>query len=263
MKSAELHTMARRYLMDRTRKLYAQYAALPAHQDESGRYTDEAQRIFPRYHLTEALLLEVERLDPDHLPAPEPLAAALATAATNAQSAFTRPPLEPIRREAVDAERDRFRTTLRTWLSSDADVEPLPYRRVLTDDEAAVWRGRLHERWGVVAHNWHPLISDRAAPEVLVFDDNAMWDGPGVRLVHEALADLGRPRVFEWLEDGVCRIVDTALAEPRYTGLEGVWTDETLDWIAYASHELTITFGGTLADRVRDGLRSYEDQSAK
>jgi hypothetical protein len=53
--------------------------------------------------------------------------------------------------------------------------------------------------------------------------------------------------VVELREYGAHYLLDVDLFAPRYTGAEGVWTDETLDWLAYASHEGTVAFGGTLA----------------
>jgi hypothetical protein len=40
---------------------------------------------------------------------------------------------------------------------------------------------------------------------------------------------------------------DVDIFVPRYTGPEGFWSDEYHDWIAYASHEGTVAFGGALS----------------
>ncbi|MBE1498164.1 hypothetical protein H4696_005264 [Amycolatopsis lexingtonensis] len=42
-------------------------------------------------------------------------------------------------------------------------------------------------------------------------------------------------------------LIDVDLVAPRYTGAEGVWSDDPLTWVAYASHEGTVAFGGRLA----------------
>ncbi|PWK84672.1 hypothetical protein C8D88_108288 [Lentzea atacamensis] len=55
--------------------------------------------------------------------------------------------------------------------------------------------------------------------------------------------------------------LDLDLFEPVYTGAEGVWTDDTLDWIAYASHESSVAFAGTLADRLRATWTDPDDWS--
>ncbi|PWK84671.1 hypothetical protein C8D88_108287 [Lentzea atacamensis] len=131
MESATLHTMARRYLRSRNGKLYAEYAALPPERRRRlGDHTDEEKRIFPRQNVVAAMLREIERLDPDDLPPPDRLAA-LATAATTAQSVFTTD-LGPIEAEAAAAERELFRRSIKSWpAAKDLVVEPLGYRRVL------------------------------------------------------------------------------------------------------------------------------------
>jgi hypothetical protein len=60
------------------------------------------------------------------------------------------------------------------------------------------------------------------------------------------LHELGGRRVTELREDGLDYLLDVENA-PRHTGVEGVWSDNTLSWIAYASHEGTVALGGRLA----------------
>jgi hypothetical protein len=65
--------------------------------------------------------------------------------------------------------------------------------------------------------------------------------------VRGTLRELGGRRVTERREDGIDYLLDVDIVEPRYTGVEGVWSDDTLSWIAYASHEGTVALGGHLA----------------
>ncbi|WP_439655879.1 hypothetical protein ACSHWB_25945 [Lentzea sp. HUAS TT2] len=260
MESAALHTMARRYLMSRNGKLHAEYEALPhAARRRFGGYSEEEKRIFPRYNVVAAILREVERLDPDDLPPPARLATALA-AATSAHSVFTTD-LDSIEAEATAEERDLFRTSVKSWLAAkDLLVEPLPYRRVFSDEEVEQWRSRLADRWGTRRTMWHPLITQDVPRDVLVVDSAAMWDGNGFELVREALQDMGLRRVVEIREHGDpgC-LLDLDEFAPVYTGAEGIWTDDTLDWIAYASHESSVAFGGTLAERLRTSWPDVAD----
>lgn len=274
MDSTTLHTMARRYLMSRDEKLHAEYATLA----NDGRnsfvlgYTKEARRIFPRYNVVAAMLREVERLDPDDLPPSNQLASALATIAVTAQSDVTRP-RGRTEAEAIGAERERFRESIKSWSTArNLVVEPLGYRRVLSDEESAHWRRELTRRWGLDGTMWHPLITADVPEDVLVVDASAMYDGPGIQLVRESLAGMNRHRVIEIREPGdPDSRLDLDLFEPTYTGAEGVWTDETHDWIAYASHEHSVAFGGTLAERLRTswpdladwGWTPWWDQPAK
>ncbi|MFJ6673307.1 hypothetical protein ACIQMJ_19530 [Actinosynnema sp. NPDC091369] len=75
-----------------------------------------------------------------------------------------------------------------------------------------------------------------------------MWDEPeAVTHVRTALRAARGGRVTELSEHGEDYLIDLDLVAPRYTGAEGVWSDDTLTWIAYASHEGTVAFGGHLA----------------
>ncbi|MGW5052604.1 hypothetical protein [Actinokineospora sp. NPDC004072] len=248
MESWELHVVARRYLAARYDELVETYAGLPDQGRTAGDYSDEAKRIYPRYNAVAAMLEEVERLDPDDLPELDRLAADLAAAAFVAQSPFTKPPMEQVEAEVIEDERLRFRQLIPVWMANPPPaVVPMKYRRVLRQEESADWRRRLEARWGLVDLCWHPQIEDSVPEDVLVLRGRSMWDGPGVDRVREALRGMGRLRVVELREYGADRLLDVEGVEPRYTLAEGVWTDETLDWIAYASHEGTIAFGGTLA----------------
>lgn len=53
-------------------------------------------------------------------------------------------------------------------------------------------------------------------------------------------------RVWELreLETDTNKEIDLALLEPVYTGAEGYWTDASLDWLVYASHESSVTVAG-------------------
>lgn len=262
VESATLHTMARRYLMSRNGKLHAEHAAVVR---ASGRaasgHTDEEKRIYPRYHVVDAMLSEVERLDPGDLPPLDRLAAELATAATTAQSIFTAN-LGAIEAEVTGAERDLFRRSIKSWLTAkDLAVEPLPYRRVFGDEEAQAWRRRLEQRWGFERNGtaWHPIIGD-VPEDVIALHADAIWDGRGIELVREALAGMGLRRVVEIREHGdPGSLLDLEAFTPTCTGAEGTWTDETLDWIAYASHESSVAFGGTLAERLRTSWTDLAD----
>lgn len=86
------------------------YAALPdpARVADGYHYSAEAQRIFPRYHVVAAMLVQVERLDPDALPAVPDLVEILNEAADTAQSSLT-PPASPAEQaEAAAEERSLF-----------------------------------------------------------------------------------------------------------------------------------------------------------
>ncbi|GAA3149452.1 hypothetical protein [Nonomuraea roseoviolacea] len=250
MDAVTLHTAARRYLMERYDELEDEYAALP----DEGRsafgysYRREAWRIFPRYNVIAAILEHVERLDPDRLPEFADLVDALSEAAETAQSPFTQPASNRTEAKAMAEERRLFQSILQDWATrADLPVEPLPYRRVLTPAESAERQKQLRQRWGLVGRSWHPMLAEPTPPDVLVLMEASMWSEQALAQVRAALHDMSGGRVTELREYGADYLVDVEMFAPHYTGAEGVWSDDTLTWIAFASHEGTVAFGGRLA----------------
>ncbi|WP_184725091.1 hypothetical protein [Streptosporangium saharense] len=245
-----LHVAARRYLMGRYDELADRYGELPnrGRAVDGYNYSPEAWRIFPRYNVVAAILEQVERLDPDHLPEFSALVDALAEAADTAQSPFTQPESNEAAAKVMAEERHLFQSTLQGWVTRDGlRVEPLPYRRVLTPAESAERQEQLQQRWGLEGRSWHPMLAGPIPPDVLVLTEASIWDEQGLAQVRTALIEMDGGRVTELREYGADYLVDVELFEPQYTGAEGVWSDDTLTWIAFASHEGTVTFGGQLA----------------
>jgi len=244
-----LHDTARRYLAHRFAELSERYSQLPGQGRcaDGFRYTDQARSIFPRYNVVDAILVEIERLDGDALPEPAELANAMVLAAAEAQSLLTRSDSEIETRVMAD-ERARFATQVRSWLvTADLYAEPVGYRRTLTTAESVDWRERVAARWGLRDLMWHPMISADVPRDVLNVRADSVWEEPTVEAIRRTLSALGVARVVELREYGPEYLLDLHLMAPRYTGAEGVWADESLSWIAYASHEATVAFGGTLA----------------
>lgn len=100
---------------------------------------------------------------------------------------------------------------------------------------------------GVQNGCWHPLLSSSVPHDVLVLTGESMWEGNDVDQFRRVLRELGRRRVVELREYGADYLLDVEIVAPRYTGPEGLWIDEHHDWIAYASHEGTVAFGGVLS----------------
>ncbi|GAB1689727.1 hypothetical protein KRM28CT15_15300 [Krasilnikovia sp. M28-CT-15] len=240
-----LHRATRRYLIDRFDALSRRYAERD--HDVTG---PEAKRIHPRYNLVADILEQVERLDPDDLPDTESLAEVLLTAAEVEQPSDSLAG-DDIEVQAVLDERERYRSAVRTLPSRpDVQAAPLGYRRVLTADESAAWRIAMQRRWGVENGAWHPMLAGPVPPGVLVLTDAAVWRTDGVEVVRRVVRELGCQRVVELREYGADYLLDVEMFSPQYTGAEGLWTGLQDDWIAYASHEGTVAFGGSLAGAI-------------
>lgn len=197
-----LHDTARRYLAHRYAELSDRYARLP-HRGRAAdgcHYTAEARAIFPRYHVVDAILVEIERLDGDRLPDAARLADALCRAAGAAESVFTQPAGE-VEARAMAEERDRFVRQVRICVATpELRADPVGYRRVLAKDESAQWRARLAARWGLVDLMWHPMISADVPGDAVILRDDSMWEEPNVDVFRHALGRLGVRRVIELRE---------------------------------------------------------------
>lgn len=259
VESSNLHRAARRYLMERYDELCRKYAKLPRQRGADG-YSLRARRIFPRYHVVQAMLVEVERLDPDHLPDLQHLAAALDRAAWVAQSPFTDPAGDAVQADVMEHERGLFSSAVDNWMSMpDLKADPVDYRRVLTPEESSGWRTRLDERWGVQAMSWYPMLPAPVPPDVLVLTDAAMQSRVGIARVRKALQSMGGRRVVELREYGADYLLDLDLFAPTYNGAQGVWSDDRLDWVAFASHEGTVAFGGLIASALPTVWKNLND----
>ena len=259
-----LHNAARRYCIDEHAERWDRYQQLVAAHGErlttrsgSWEYSDAAFDLFPRYQVLEAIRTEVERLVPAEFESVEALRFMLEAAGETANDQFTKFE-HPVARRAADDERRRFVEFVRT-----ADIEKLshlprlPFRRVLLPAE----HGRLDQafarRWGRWGGGYRE-DGDQPA-DVVTLHVDAM-EAPGAYdAIRSALASRGIERVVELREWGDGLELETAAAEFTYNGGEGFWTAGDMDWMVYASHEASISFGGDwLVDVMRAHLPQFD-----
>ncbi|MET8260118.1 hypothetical protein ACFYPG_05970 [Micromonospora sp. NPDC005553] len=93
----------------------------------------------------DAILIEMERLDPDRLPSVHVVASMMLTAAESANSPFTEPSYDEVQARAMADERRLFAAKVQHWTAqTDFRSDPVPYRRVLAPQESSAWRTSLH-----------------------------------------------------------------------------------------------------------------------
>lgn len=239
-----LHTAARRHLAERHAHWVARYSEIGG--GRSTAYTRQERDTFPRYQAAAAMLEGVERLRAEELPSLSVARAQIAAAALEAQTIFTAPPREEIEARAMDEERAAFGRFIRELpVEALAAVEPLPYRRVLSEgEERRVWNA-LHDEWEVSGSYWYPLM-EVAREDVLAFQAPYFRRDVGGKAVQSILTARGISRLWELRESGACYEMDLDLLDPKYTGEEGFWCAPNAEpgWLIYASHEESITVGG-------------------
>ncbi|HEX8832455.1 MAG TPA: hypothetical protein VF705_14870 [Longimicrobium sp.] len=103
----------------------------------------------------------------------------------------------------------------------------------------------MENAWGVKARSWYPMDGIER-PGLLALHASAFDQAllAGGRL-HAILAAHGAEHVFELREGGGAHLIELAGLEPVYMVEEGFWCSDAMDWLLYASHEDSITVGGS------------------
>ena len=122
--------------------------------------------------------MKVEELDSDDLPPVGKLTGLLIKRAYAAQSPFTRP-RTPIPEQVMADERKLFADRVPQLAGEQDSVAPIPYRRTLSDEEGERWLASLQQRWGVVKHEWHPMLATAVPDDVLVLRQDGLFQGGG------------------------------------------------------------------------------------
>ncbi len=131
-------------------------------------------------------------------------------------------------------------------------------RQIRGSEREQLWK-RLADTWAVGAGYWHPL-AEVPRRDVLAFQAHYFNHAlvAGERL-HAILAARGVERAFELREGGSAYEIHPTGLDPVYTGDEGFWCSDAMDWILYASHENSLTVGGKwLLSQVKSAWPEWE-----
>jgi hypothetical protein len=253
-----LHTAVRRYCMDNHFYWSKKYSEMNTGGAGRSGYTDEHLMTFPRYNVLNAILIEVERYRPEDFKTFEEAKHFICLIANEAQSVSTKPPNGNIQQKAMDEERDKLCKFINQLTEEDlSSVEPLFYRRVLSNDERQKIWSELKSKWKISDHYWYPLSLEK--PEsVEAFQDSYFEREVGVGKLREILINHGVENVWEIREDEIDFELELSIFEPYYNGAEGFWCDSKFDWIIYASHESSITIGGWLLAEIKNVWSNWE-----
>lgn len=248
-----IHTAARHYCLERHAHWAELYMVMVrGNRDRDGyHYTPDALNTFPRYQILNAIRVELETIDPAGLSTFESARELAALAGETADDLFTRNPSEVVQERAMAEEREAFREYVLGLTRDDlAAVSPLAYQRVLSVDESKMVWTRLRARWRIEDGYWYPLTASRPA-DVAAFDTIAFGEGVLPQALQTVLQRRGVTRLWELREYGPEYEQEVTLFDPHYNGAEGYWSSGDMDWIVYASHEGSVTFGGWLLDELK------------
>jgi hypothetical protein len=258
-----LHTSIRRYCIERRSLWAGRYDELRAGgRDRKGReYSDEALSTFPRYLILDAMLEQIERYRPEEFASLEEAKECFGAIAdeTRLDERF----LGGLETKAIDEERGLLEEFIENQTGDSlSEVEPLFYRRVISETEENAIRASLKERWGIDHGYWFPLSNEGPA-DVEAFQDQYFESEVGTEKLEQILRSRGVTRVWEIGEGKRRYEVDVSHIEPYYYysgGEECFWGDETFDWIMYASHEGSLTIGGWLLDEIKTAWPNWPER---
>jgi len=235
-----LHMAARRYCMEHI-----------AHGDEW--YKTDLRTLPPagkdaidRSILHSYLLPEIERVVPADFATLDELRTFLISCSRTTE---VPPPTQgryPDQERTMDNERERFRSYVTSLSPHDLHlVQPLPYRRLLTEREADRLWWRLERRWGPRRDGfWYPLDGVTPPPQTVAFNDEwfALYVPPV--LLRQILARRGVKRIWQLTTWGHQYEMDLALLFSSYRQTEGYWMADKWEWVLHQSHEQSLTVAG-------------------
>lgn len=260
-----LHTAARRHCTDRTSEWNRRYAQLVAEgrarttiRAGDWEYTDAAYDAISRCNVLRAIFVEVERFVPRDFNSLEEGRAILSLAAETAQNAFTKSETRKTAVRAIEEERSQFATFIRSLTEDQLRcVPPLPFRRVLGDGEHNELHKLFTDKWG----KWYGgcVAPERSRPDTMTLHVVAMERSDGCASLRKIFADHHIRRLLELREFDEGHELDLDVAEFAYNGAEGFWTERQMEWMVYASHEASVTFGGAwLVSAVKSSFPEFE-----
>lgn len=255
-----LHTAIRRYCMENHFYWSEKYSQINTSGGGRSGYTDEQLSTFPRYNILSAILFEVEHYRPEDFNTFDEAKNFFCLVANEAESVFTKPPNGEIEQIAIREERNKLCEFINKLTEKDLlTVQCLFYRKVLSDAESKIVRGKLQTKWKISESYWYPL-SPQKPENVEAFQDSYFEKEVGAEKLQDILNNHGVERVWEIREDGKDYEFELPVFEPYYNGAEGFWCDSKFDWIIYISHESSITIGGWLLAEIKSVWSNWEDR---
>lgn len=224
-------------------------------------YSDNDYNIFPRYNVLEAIQQGVETLVGQEFPTFENCREQLADIGLKSHTIFTigsnkelhllgesgkyaltTGRQNPIAKNAMKEERQKFIEFVNSrTIENISQVEPLPYRHRLTDQEMITVRNKLLEIWNYNGDYWDPLEDKSPSETVFLMKKNITEDD--TKKIVDFITVNTMKRLFEITEDRIDYEIELDTFDIDL--YETIVTDKTFEWVIYGSLEGTITFGGT------------------
>ncbi|NOU89756.1 hypothetical protein GC102_28985 [Paenibacillus sp. LMG 31460] len=117
------------------------------------------------------------------------------------------------------------------------------------DEVSLSLRNEMESVWDINRRYWYPLNECKRSDLIAFNADYIEDDKSKHEFILTVLKEHGIEQIYEFLETGETYRIQISDLHPFYgyygaIGGEGFWCSDKMDWIIYASHEGTITFGG-------------------
>lgn len=239
--SEKLLTLARRFCIDNILYWTDYYQKTRSGNDLPYDYSKHDYNVFPRYQTAEAILRGIESLVGKTFVSTQDCKIEIQRLGRISQSHFTTGKLNGLQGKAIEDARQKFIDFIDNITVEQLDnVEPLPYRRTLLENEANAVREKLNKHWNFDGGYWEPLTP--CSPKPFVFYDKENLTKVDFKKIKEIVLSYPNSRIYEISETRYDYEIDKSEFEADC--YEIIYTDKNFEWIVYGSHEGTIAFGG-------------------
>ncbi|WP_127530105.1 hypothetical protein [Paenibacillus kobensis] len=120
---------------------------------------------------------------------------------------------------------------------------------IMPEEVSKSLRINMERMWDIRQPYWYPLF-DCSREDLIAFNSEYIENEERLNDIKTLLKHHGIMQVIEFLETGETFNIQVSNLYPYYcynddfSGGEGFWTSQSMDWIIYASHEGTTTIGG-------------------
>ena len=134
-----------------------------------------------------------------------------------------------------------------------SQVDPLPYKRRLKENERAKVREELKRIWDFNGDYWFPLREIR--PDIQsIFVAKDQLTPSDLEFIKATIQEKSPERLYMITEEQLDYEIETSAVD--IDCYETILCDKSFDIVLYGSHERTFTFGGSyLIDKVVERLR--------
>jgi hypothetical protein len=235
-----LLTIARRYCLEQ----HFYWADKYSHEQSGNNspYSDNDYNLFPRYNALNAILQGLETIVGQPFVSLDICKKEIKQIGLNNQDMFISGKQNPVSRAAIQDEKKKFIKFVDNVSAIDLEnIEPLPHKRRLKEEEANQIRRQLHEIWNYDGSYWEPLDNKSPQPTLFLMKENV--NDNDIEKIIQFIATKADEKIFAISEDRIDYEIEIDSFSPDL--YETICCDKTFEWVIYGSHESTIAFGGS------------------